>query len=286
MSQSRFITRRQFIRGAGVTAAGAVLASWNFPAPAPTAETTKIIPTALPSLAQNPTATATPAKNVPVVDLRPIIKNIGLAVRTQTGSAPCASHAFAFLLEYQYIRRVFSDLSETYLMYTTFQIEKPVMKGGENFWALNIGYQKWGVVPQNLVPNADQGPSTVPASVLNEGKNGLRLTQSFIKNWDSSTGATQAQLNQATAFLDQDIPVAIGILWPKNYQTQKIDGLNVMVVPTAANKWDVVSDGHAVALVGYGTGPISPETAISSSATAGERHSGMKAMGICRSIMF
>jgi hypothetical protein len=123
---------------------------------------------------------------------------------------------------------------------------------------LNIGYQKWGVVPQALVPNQDQSPSVIPVNVLAAGKNGVRLTQEFIKNWDSSTGATQAQLNQATAFLDHDVPVAIGLLWPKNFKTHTIDGVDVMVVPTAANKWDVVEDGHAVVLVGYGTGAHFP----------------------------
>lgn len=256
------------MRAAGVTAAGAVLASCNLslraPGVEPTAEPT-VTPTGIShpavstSVFAKPTVLAPVAtKSVPVVDMRPIIKNIGLQVRTQTGSAPCASHAFTFLLEYQYIRRVFSDLSETFLQYATFQIEKPVMKGGENFWALNIGYQKWGVVPQNLVPNQDQAPATIPMNVLNAGKNGLRLSQSFLKTWDSSSGATPAQLDQATAFLDQDVPVAIGVLWPKNYQTQKIDGIDAMIVPTAANKWDVVSDGHAVALVGYGTGSHFP----------------------------
>ena len=45
------------------------------------------------------------------VDMRPTIKNIGLSVRTQTGGAPCAVHAFTFLLEYHAISSLssFSD---------------------------------------------------------------------------------------------------------------------------------------------------------------------------------
>ena len=131
----------------------------------------------------------------PAVDLRPVINQLGLKIRSQVGGAPCAVHAFTFLLEYQYMRRVFSDLSEEYLQYVTFQVEKPQMHGGENFWALNVGYQKWGAVPQAFAPNQDQIPASIPGSIMDMGKSGMRLTQKFIKNWDqlaqlktSSTG--------------------------------------------------------------------------------------------------
>jgi C1A family cysteine protease len=43
----------------------------------------------------------------------------------------------------------------------------------------------------------------------------------------------------------------MGVLWPKNFKTHAIGGVDLMEVPTAVNKWDVVEDGHAVALVGY-----------------------------------
>jgi hypothetical protein len=257
MINHRTVSRRQFLQTSGLAAAGTVLGSCILPgiaetaahSPSPDAAGTKAGSTA-------PPPTATP--NPPVVDLRPIIQNLGLAVKNQTGSAPCAVHAFTFLLEYQYIRRIFSDLSETYLQYATFQLEKPAMTGGENFRALNIGYQKWGVVPQAVAPNQDQLPAEIPSAVLAAGQHGLRLTQEFIKQWDSSSGATPAQLDRVTAFLDRDVPAAAGFLWPKTFQTQVIDGIDVMIVPTAANKWDLVEDGHAVVLVGYGRGPNYP----------------------------
>ncbi|MGA2785788.1 MAG: C1 family peptidase, partial [Candidatus Bathyarchaeia archaeon] len=187
----------------------------------------------------------------PAVDLRPVISQVGLKVRNQTEGAPCAVHALTFLIEYMYATRLVSDLSEEYLQYVTFQVEKPQMKGGENFWALNIGYQKWGVVPQALVANQDKVPANVQNSILGVGRNGVRLNPVFIKDWNSTTGATQDQLNQAVKFLDQNIPVAMGVLWPKNFKTHAIGGVDLMEVPTAVNKWDVVEDGHAVALVGY-----------------------------------
>lgn len=188
---------------------------------------------------------------IPAVDLRPLINQFGLKVRNQTEGAPCAVHAFTFLFEYMYATCLVSDLSEEYLQYVTFQVEKPQMKGGENFWALNIGYQKWGVVPQGFVPNQDKVPASIQNSILGIGRNGVRLNPVFIKNWNPTTGATQDQLNQAVNFLDQNIPVAMGVLWPKNFKTRVIGGVDLMEVPTANNKWDVVEDGHAVALVGY-----------------------------------
>ena len=194
----------------------------------------------------------------PAVDLRPVINQLGLKIRSQVGGVPCAVHAFTFLLEYQYVRRVFSDLSEEYLQYVTFQVEKPQMHGGENFWALNVGYQKWGAVPQAFAPNQDQIPASIPGSIMDMGKSGMRLTQKFIKNWDPSIGATQDQLDRVIKYLDQDTPVGIGLLWPKNFKTHVVGGVDLMEVPSAADKWSVVFDGHAVALVGYQTGPVFP----------------------------
>jgi hypothetical protein len=268
MTKTKAISRREFIRTAGVTAVGAVLASCNVPMGAdktaaylasPKTEVgRKTIHIVTATTAPRSTATPhpSPTANVPVVDMRPTIKNLGLAVRQQTDLAPCAVHAITFLLEYQYMRRIFSDLSEAYLQYMTFQVEQPPMKGGENFRALNIGYQKWGLVPQGCVSNETQ--TVLPSAFGSEGAKGWRLGQTIFKNWDSSTGATQDQLNTAVSYLDRDTPVGMGVLWPKNYQTTPMDGVDAMVVPQAANKWDVVFDGHAVALVGYGKGSDFP----------------------------
>jgi hypothetical protein len=191
-------------------------------------------------------------------DLRPSINQLGLSIRTQVGGAPCAVHAFTFLLEYQHMKHVWPDLSEEYLQYVTFQIEKPQMTGGENFWALNIGYQTWGAVPQSYVPNGQAIPASIPSSVLDIGKRGVRLTQTFIKTWDPTTGATPDQLNEVTRSLDHDVPVAAGLLWPVSFRTNSIGGVDLMEVPSSNNKWDVVFDGHAIALVGYQTGPVFP----------------------------
>lgn len=248
MTKAKAISRRQFFRAAGTTAVGAVMASCNLP--------TGVVNT--PVTTPSTTSTPSPAPNQPIVDMRPVIKNLGLAVRQQTDLAPCAVHAITFLLEYVSIRRIFSDLSEAYLQYMTFQVEKPPMKGGENFKALNVGYQKWGILPQRLASNEVQSTTILPSQWDPEGERGCRLTQVRIKEWDSSSGATPEQLNKALACLDADLPVAVGVLWPKKYQTKALDGIDAMVVPSAADKWDVVFDGHAVALVGYGKGQNFP----------------------------
>jgi hypothetical protein len=253
MNEEQVISRRRFLQTAGIAGAGALLASCNAPVGVPftpVSTSTHAVPTK--------TILPTATKNLPKVDMRPVIRNIGLAVRQQTDLAPCAVHAFTFLLEYMSIRHIFSDLSEAYLQYMTFQVEKPAMKGGENFWALNIGYQKWGFVPQALVSNQSRPSGGQPSRWGAVGVKGCRLTQTFIKEWDSSTGATPEQLDAAVGYLDSDIPVAVGLLWPKKYRSYPIGGIPAMNVPHAENKWDVVYDGHAVALVGYGRGPDFP----------------------------
>lgn len=186
----------------------------------------------------------------PIVDLRPTIRRLSIAIRQQP-RGNCAVHAVTFLHEYMYATRLLSDacdLSEEYIEYVTFTIEKPAMKGGENFWALDIGYQKWGVCPESLVPTQSQLVSNVSNEILEAGKKWARLTPDFIKNWDPNTGATENQLGRAVSYLDQNTPVAMGVLWPKNWRTKLTNGVDLMEVPSAEN----VFDGHAVVLVGYG----------------------------------
>ncbi len=93
-----------------------------------------------------------------------------------------------------YATRLVSDLSEEYLQYVTFQVEGPPMKGEENFWALNIGYQKGGVVPQTFLANQNKVPTSIQNTILEMRRSGMRFNPVFIRNWDSTTGATQGQL--------------------------------------------------------------------------------------------
>ena len=194
------------------------------------------------------------SRNQPIVDLRPAIRRFGLSVRQQFGGT-CAIFASTFLHEYIYSSRLVSDvrdLSEKYLQYVTFVLEKVQVQGGDNFGALNTGYQKWGVCPEQTVPGSSDPVSSVPQDVLDAGRKWAKLQPDFIKHWDKNNGASAEQIQRAIAYLDGDVPVAVGLLWPRDFQTNVIEGVDVMKVPAAGNKWDVVLDGHAVALVGYG----------------------------------
>lgn len=189
--------------------------------------------------------------NQPVVDLRPAIERFGIAIRHQP-RGNCATHAVTFLHEYMYASRLLSDirnLSEAYLDYVTFTIEKPPMHGGENFWALNIGYQKWGVSAQETVPNQSELLASLPNTVMESGQQWAKLRPDFIKGWDSGRGASQAELERATNYLDQGVPVAAGVWWPVNWATQIVNGIDLMKAPPDKSQ---VVDGHAIALVGYG----------------------------------
>ncbi len=195
------------------------------------------------------------APGLPQVDLRPEIQSLGIAIRQQGGRNTCSVFAMTFLLEFMYGTRLLTpvnDLSEEYLNYVSNYVTHTSDDGGF-FSDLDKGYQAWGIVPESALPYQNSQVMSVAQAILDRGKPWSRFRAEFIKPWDNSQGATQQELDQAVAHLDQHIPVACGSWWPDNahWSTSVINGVEVMDVPSVNLKNHGVSDGHSVALVGY-----------------------------------
>jgi hypothetical protein len=197
----------------------------------------------------------TTLSRLPQVDLRPAIASLGLDVRQQGERGTCSVFAMTFLLEYTYATRLTTgadDLSEEYLNYVT-NLVTGTNADGDFFDKLNGGYQTWGIVPEGRVPYQATAVTTIAQPVLDAGKLWTRFTADFIKPWDSSKGASSAQIERALAYLDQNAPVAFGGWWPdkSHWSTTTLGGVDVMNVPPASQKGVMVFDGHSVPLVGY-----------------------------------
>ncbi|WP_417909220.1 C1 family peptidase [Candidatus Electronema sp. PJ] len=195
-------------------------------------------------------------ENQPQVDLRPTIQSLNLTIRNQGVRGTCSVFAMTFLLEYMYGTRLampVADLSEEYLNYAA-NLVSGVNNDGDFFHNIDAGYQAWGIVSETAVPYQEgTAVSNIAQNILDSGKRWVRFKAVFIKPWDSSKGAAQSQLDQTLKFLDQNIPVAFGGWWFKEekWRTSIIKGVEVMDVPPVSQKYDVLADGHSVALVGY-----------------------------------
>lgn len=192
------------------------------------------------------------AVNAPAVDLRPEINKLGLAVRSQGSRGTCSVFAMTFLLEYMYAKNYSlkaPDFSEEYLNYGSNVAIGKTADGGF-FDALDLGYQSYGMVAETLAPykSSYNPPYKAGADLLKKGAAlAPRLKAHFIKKWDVSTGLLGSQVLSIIVQLKAGRPVAAGLRWPKNFQTEKILGIEMVKTPPASG----VVDGHSVAFVGY-----------------------------------
>jgi hypothetical protein len=197
----------------------------------------------------------TTLSRLPQVDFRPTIESLGLGVRQQGSRGTCSVFTLTFLLEYAYRTRLTTgsnDLSEEYLNYAS-NLVTNTTADGDFFDNLDRGYQNWGIVPETTQPYQSMPVTTIAQAILDAGRLWTRFTADFIKPWDSSKGASQAQLDRAIAYLDQNLAVAFGGWWPTSsaWGTTLVGGIDVMNVPPLSQKSTMVFDGHSVPLVGY-----------------------------------
>src|SRR5215469_15601994 len=135
----------------------------------------------------------------PQVDLRPTIESLGLAVRNQGSRGTCSVFAMTFLLEYAYDTRLnsgFTDLSEEYLNYVT-NLVSGNTADGDYFSNLDTGYQAWGMATETEEPYQTSEVASIPQVRLNAGRTWTRFEADFIKPWDNTKGASQAQVDRA-----------------------------------------------------------------------------------------
>ncbi len=191
--------------------------------------------------------------NKPDVDLRPKIAQNNLQVKHQGNRNTCSVFAITFCLEFLFATQkgfgIATDFSEEYLN-TMKNVACNIKKDGGFFSQIAQGYAMYGIYMTGLVPyKAAYDPNyKVPNEYVAVAMKWDRAKSHFIKEWNPNNGASQIQIDQACAYLSQNIPVAGGFLWPNNLQFETIAGLQVMKTPASKSQ---VFDGHSVALVGF-----------------------------------
>jgi papain like protease len=190
--------------------------------------------------------------NQPDADLRPNIKQFGISIRNQGSRGTCSVFAMTFLLEYMYAKnqiRIKPDFSEEYLNYASNKAIGQYADGGF-FDALDLGYQNYGMVNEALAPyHSSYNPPFVASNSLLQTGEAIspRFKVDFIKPWDVTTGLLASQVQAIETQLKAGRPVAVGVRWPNNFQTETIHGIQLMKTPPANG----VFDGHSIDLVGY-----------------------------------
>ena len=187
-------------------------------------------------------------------DLRTQIDDYGLSIRSQGSRGTCSVFALTFCQEYMAAKTTGQknlDFSEEYLNVIG-DIAAGSTQDGGFYKDLNMGYQVNGHVKESELPYHDPmagGTKNKAITLLNEGMATKKFAADFIKDWDPKKGANDGEVKTSCDYLDKNIPVAVGLLWPANGKMQKaiFSGVDMMVkVP----KSDTV-DGHSVVLVGY-----------------------------------
>ncbi len=197
--------------------------------------------------------------NQPDVDLRPKISQMGISIRSQGDRGTCSVFALTFLLEYMYAWRENyhnPDFSEEYLNYAS-NLAIGQYDDGGFFDALDLGYQKYGIVNESLAPyhSSYNPPYVAPPRLMRIGE-GIepRFKAHFIKPWNNQTGLTASELKDIEQALNGERPVATGVRWPNNFQTETIHGIELMKTPPPSG----VFDGHSIDLVGYKASRLFP----------------------------
>jgi hypothetical protein len=216
----------------------------------------------LPCRAGEPAAGGTPPASTPgqapasaadgktSVDLRPLFQQWGLDARVQGGRGTCSVFTMNAALEFTVAtkRQRATRLSVEFLNWAANDTGYEATDGGcfSELWA---GYAAHGVCPEVDMPYA---PSFDPArkpdkKALAHAKkiHSLGLQIHWIKEWDSSRGASDEQLAEIKRTLARRWPVTGGFLWPNNDGPLWKDGA-LQVCPRSD-----VMDGHSVLLVGF-----------------------------------
>lgn len=206
----------------------------------------------------------------PLVDLRPEIEKLGLAVRDQGNRGTCSVFATTFLIEYHTARTKGPkglDLSEEYLNWAKNRANKTDVDGGK-FTDIIGGYQKFGMVPLTDMPNQPsfdpKHPDTPTRAVITSGQKFERFPFTFIKEWNNQKGMSEQQLEATKAALKAGRPVATGIWWLTKFETVTVNQVPLLKeYPRKDNNHSDASknpmfDGHSIDLVGFHEGQEFP----------------------------
>jgi C1A family cysteine protease len=281
MKEVHVAPQRLLIRGVALLAmlAGPACSQDKEKQPQPTAVASASVgPWSAP--AQTPSSPRTAPRNqirfqpsapiAPMVDLRPEINKLRLAVRDQGDRGTCSVFATTFLIEYQTARTKGVknvDLSEEYLNWAKNRANKTDFDGGK-FSDIIRGYQAFGMVPVGNMPNratfSANHPDTPAKSVIASGKEFERFPFTFIKEWDNQKGMSEKELEATKAALKAGHPVATGIWWLENFETVTFNRVPLLKeYPRKDNNNSDPSknpmfDGHSIDLVGFDEGKEFP----------------------------
>lgn len=199
----------------------------------------------------------------PIVDLRPEIARLGLAIRDQGDRGTCSVFATTFLIEYQTAHAQNQrnlDLSEEYLNWAKNRANKTEVDGGM-FTDIIRGYQGFGMVPGKDMPNLPSFDAAHPdaprPAVVAIGKKFERFPITFIKQWDDQNGMSAQELEATKTALKAGLPVATGIWWLQNFETVTVGNVPLLKeYPRSDNRNSDPSknpmfDGHSIDLVGF-----------------------------------
>ena len=184
------------------------------------------------------------------VNLRPLFQEWGFDTRVQGDRGTCSVFAMTAAIEYAVATKQqrATRLSVDFLNWAANQTANESIDGG-TFLKLWQGYAAHGICPEAEMPYSDNyDPARKPdKKAIAEAKSfhalGLRIH--WIKEWDSSQGASDEQLAKIKRTLERRWPVCGGFLWPKNER-----GLWKKQVLQMCPRSEVM-DGHSVLLVGF-----------------------------------
>ncbi|MGA7701717.1 MAG: C1 family peptidase [Thermoguttaceae bacterium] len=191
------------------------------------------------------------------VDLRPLFQQWKLDARSQGGRGTCSVFALNAVIEYAVATKQQrgTRLSVEFLNWASNATAGAATDGGcfSKLWA---GCAAHAVCPEADMPYADNfDPARKPnkkaiAAAAKIRALGLRLH--WIKQWDSSHGASDEQIAEIKRTLRRRWPVCGGFLWPKNEGHWWKSGV-LQKCPRRA-----VMDGHSIVLVGFRDDPTQP----------------------------
>jgi len=206
------------------------------------------------------------------VDLRPQIKERGLAVRDQGDRLTCSVFAMTFLIEYQAIGSREAprglDLSEEYLNWAGNELAGPPFQDGGKFSRFINAFETWGIATAAQMPyrgRFDPADPVAPTqAVIASARSAFASRYPFtqIKSWDNSTGLTGSQLRTILDMLRAGRPIAASAWWQYNYVTDDVAGVPLARdYPRAQNSVFMdapMFDGHSIDLVGFREDPQFP----------------------------
>jgi hypothetical protein len=192
------------------------------------------------------------SRNQPEVDLRPTIHKMEIPIRNQGNRGTCSIFATTFLIDYMYAkdRDVKHELfSEEYLNDVKNLATGDDWDGGM-FTDIYTGFEKYGIVKLDLDRYREtfNPAEKVSKDLLSDGEKFTpRFKAKWIKVWNNTTGLEPSELSAVLDELRKGVPVATGLRWPNNFETETIKGIPVMKTPGPNG----VTDGHSIAFVGF-----------------------------------